>query len=69
LIITIAQLERQHAAGYAAHPQEPAEIAEWEPEQVWKDRFGPYIAHLPRARMVAIRDAIAFALGFDTLEA
>jgi metal-responsive CopG/Arc/MetJ family transcriptional regulator len=34
----IAQLERQHAAGYAAHPQEPGEVAEWELEQVWEDR-------------------------------
>lgn len=33
----IAQFERQHAAGYAAHPQHPAEVAEWESEQTWGD--------------------------------
>ena len=37
-------------------------------QTVQKNRFGPYIAHLSRARMRAIRDAIAFALGFDSLE-
>ncbi|MEZ4866611.1 MAG: ribbon-helix-helix domain-containing protein [Caldilineaceae bacterium] len=33
----IRQMERQHAAGYARYPQDPAEIAEWETEQVWED--------------------------------
>jgi len=33
----IAQLERQHAAGYKAHPQEPTEVTEWEPEQAWEE--------------------------------
>ena len=32
----IIQLERQHAAGYAAQPQEPSEVVEWEAEQVWE---------------------------------
>jgi len=30
--------------------------------------LGPHIAHLSGARMMAILDAIAFALGFDSLE-
>ena len=37
-------------------------------QTVQKSRFGPYIAHLSGARMMAILDAIAFALGFDSLE-
>ena len=34
----ITQLEHQHEAGYTAHPQPSAEIAEWEAEQSWGDR-------------------------------
>ena len=33
----IAQLERQHAEGYARHPVEPGEFDIWEGEQVWGD--------------------------------
>jgi len=33
----IHQLELQHAAGYAKYPQDSAEIAEWETEQVWSE--------------------------------
>ena len=36
-------------------------------QTVQKDRFGPYIAHLSRERLMALRGAIAFALGFDSL--
>lgn len=31
----VAQLERQHAAGYARHPVEPGEFDAWENEQQW----------------------------------
>jgi len=31
----IAQLERQHAAGYARQPSAPGEFDGWEDEQVW----------------------------------
>lgn len=30
-----AELERQHAAGYARHPVAPGEFDVWEDEQVW----------------------------------
>ena len=29
------ELERQHAAGYAAHPQDVAEVTGWAEEQEW----------------------------------
>ena len=37
-------------------------------QTVQRSRFGPFIAHLSSERMRAVRDAIAFALGFDSLE-
>lgn len=33
----IAELERQHAAGYARHPVEPGEFDVWLAEQTWGD--------------------------------
>jgi metal-responsive CopG/Arc/MetJ family transcriptional regulator len=32
-----AELERQHAAGYARHPVEPGEFDVWQAEQAWGD--------------------------------
>jgi antitoxin component of RelBE/YafQ-DinJ toxin-antitoxin module len=29
--------ERQHAEGYAKHPQQPEEIEEWQDEQYWDE--------------------------------
>jgi metal-responsive CopG/Arc/MetJ family transcriptional regulator len=31
----VAELERQHAAGYARHPVEPGEFDLWQDEQQW----------------------------------
>ena len=32
---TIAQMEQQHAGGYARYPVEPGEFDVWESEQAW----------------------------------
>lgn len=37
-------------------------------QTVPKSNIGPFIAHLSPAKMQAVRTAIEFALGFDTLE-
>lgn len=34
---TIAELEHQHAQGYAKHPVEAGEFDGWETEQTWGD--------------------------------
>ena len=31
----VAELERQHAAGYARHPVKPGEFSVWQDEQQW----------------------------------
>lgn len=33
----VAELERQHAAGYARRPVEPGEFDVWQAEQAWGD--------------------------------
>jgi metal-responsive CopG/Arc/MetJ family transcriptional regulator len=33
----IEALEERHRRGYERHPVEPAEVDEWEEEQVWPD--------------------------------
>ena len=33
----IAELEKQHAAGYAKHPEQPGEFDVWTSEQSWGD--------------------------------
>ena len=33
----VAELERQHAAGYARRPVEPGEFDVWQAEQTWGD--------------------------------
>jgi metal-responsive CopG/Arc/MetJ family transcriptional regulator len=33
----IAEMERQHAAGYARHPVESGEFDVWEAEQMWSE--------------------------------
>ena len=37
-------------------------------QTVQKEKFGPYITALSQEKLRAVRDAIAFALGFDALE-
>ena len=37
-------------------------------QTVQKSQLGGYITHLSREQMHAVRDALAFALGFDALE-
>ena len=34
----VAQMERQHAAGYARQPVQPGEFDFWEAEQAWENR-------------------------------
>jgi metal-responsive CopG/Arc/MetJ family transcriptional regulator len=33
--LRVAQMEQQHAAGYAQHPVQPGEFDVWESEQYW----------------------------------
>ncbi|MCB0235857.1 MAG: ribbon-helix-helix protein, CopG family [Anaerolineales bacterium] len=35
--VRVAELERQHAAGYTRHPVEPGEFDVWQAEQAWGD--------------------------------
>lgn len=35
--VRVAELEQQHAAGYARHPVEPGEFDVWEGERAWGD--------------------------------
>ena len=37
--LRIAQMERQHAEGYARQPEDPDEIALWESIQDWGDPY------------------------------
>ncbi len=37
-------------------------------QTVQKEKFGPYITHLSPERLVAVRQAIEFALGFDAIK-
>jgi metal-responsive CopG/Arc/MetJ family transcriptional regulator len=37
--LRVERMERQHAEGYARHPQDPDEIALWESIQDWGDPY------------------------------